>query len=295
MKIIAGLPAYNEQSNIATIITKLKEFTDGVIVCNDGSSDLTSQIAKQLGVIVVDHIKNLGYGSAIKSIFQRFLETDGDILVTIDADGQHHAEDIQKIVKPIIDNNADLVIGSRFTETNMTKIPRYRKFGISAITKITNISTKQKITDSQSGFRAYRREIILQTSLSETGMAVSTEILIKADRKNFRIAEVGITVDYPEDSSTHNPVSHGTSVFIKTLKFISIQHPLKFFGISAIVFLCIGIGFIIWTIQAYAQDGKIITNIALIGIGITIVGVVLIQTAVLLHSIISIMKERNSL
>lgn len=295
MKIIAGLPAYNEQSNIATIITKLKEFTDEVIVCNDGSSDLTSQIAKQLGVIVVDHIKNLGYGSAIKSIFQRFLETDGDILVTIDADGQHNAEDIQKIVKPIIDNNADLVIGSRFTETNMTKIPRYRKFGISAITKITNISTKQKITDSQSGFRAYRREIILQTSLSETGMAVSTEILIKADRKNFRIAEVGITVDYPEDSSTHNPVSHGTSVFIKTLKFTSIQHPLKFFGISAIVFLCIGIGFIIWTIQAYAQDGKIITNIALIGIGITIVGVVLIQTAVLLHSIISIMKERNSL
>lgn len=292
MKIIAGLPAYNVEGKIAPIITKLRDIVDGVIVCNDGSSDLTGQIAKELGVIVIDHTKNLGYGAAIKSIFQRFLETDGDILVTIDADGQHNVEDIKKIVKPILDDSADLVIGSRFTDTNVTKIPRYRKMGISAITKITNISTKQKITDSQSGFRAYKREVISQTSLSETGMAVSTEILIKADRKNFRITEVGIIVEYPEGSSTHNPISHGTSVFVKTLQFAAIQHPLKFFGIPGIFFLIFGLGFIIWTLQLYAESKQITTNVALLGLSSTIFGVLLLMTSILLYSVVVLLKER---
>ena len=292
MKIIVGLPAYNEEGKIATIIMKLKDIADGIIVCNDGSSDLTGQIAKELGVIVVDHTKNLGYGAAIKSIFQRFLETDGDVLVTIDADGQHQVEDIQNIVKPIMDDKADLVIGSRFTETNITNIPRYRKLGISAITKITNISTKQKITDSQSGFRAYKREIILQTSLTETGMAASTEILIKADRKNFRITEVGITVEYPEDSSTHNPISHGTSVFVKTLQFAAIQHPLKFFGVPGVFFLIFGLGFIIWTIQLYTESKQVITNVALIGLSSTIFGVLLLMTSILLYCVVVLIKER---
>jgi glycosyltransferase involved in cell wall biosynthesis len=292
LKIIAGLPAYNVEGKIAPIIAELRDIVDGVIVCNDGSSDLTGQIAKELGVIVIDHTKNLGYGAAIKSIFQRFLETDGDILVTIDADGQHNVEDIKKIVKPILDDSADLVIGSRFTDTNVTKIPRYRKMGISAITKITNISTKQKITDSQSGFRAYKREIISQTSLSETGMAVSTEILIKADRKNFRITEVGIIVEYPEGSSTHNPISHGTSVFVKTLQFAAIQHPLKFFGIPGIFFLIFGLGFIIWTLQLYAENKQITTNVALLGLSSTIFGVLLLMTSILLYSVVVLLKER---
>lgn len=292
MKIIAGLPAYNEENKIAAIITKLKDVVDGIIICNDGSSDLTSQIAKELGVVVIDHIKNLGYGAAIKSIFQRFLETDGDVLVTIDADGQHRVEDIQRVVKPILDNSADLVIGSRFTETNVTNIPKYRKLGISAITKVTNISTKQKITDSQSGFRAYKRDVIEQTSLSETGMAVSTEILIKADRKNFRISEVGITIDYPEGSSTHNPISHGTSVFVKTLQFAAIQHPLKFFGIPGVFFLIFGLSFVIWTLQIYSESKQVITNVALIGLSSTIFGVLLLMTSILLYSVVVLIKER---
>ena len=292
MKIIAGLPAYNEENKIAAIITKLKDVVNGIIICNDGSSDLTSQIAKELGVIVIDHTKNFGYGAAIKSIFQRFLETDGDILITIDADGQHRIEDIQKVVKPILDNSADLVIGSRFAETNAANIPKYRKLGISAITKVTNISTKQKITDSQSGFRAYKRDVIEQTSLSETGMAVSTEILIKADRKNFRISEVGITIDYPEGSSTHNPISHGTSVFVKTLQFAAIQHPLKFFGIPGVFFLIFGLSFVIWTLQIYSESKQVITNVALIGLSSTIFGVLLLMTSILLYSVVVLIKER---
>ena len=105
-----GIPAFNEEKNIATIITKLADITDTIIVCNDGSSDLTSDIAEKMGAFVINHEKNLGYGAAIRSIFLKAKELDGDILVTFDADGQHRIEDIEKVMKPIIDQEVDLVI-----------------------------------------------------------------------------------------------------------------------------------------------------------------------------------------
>ena len=101
MKIIIGIPAFNEEKNIASIITKLMNITDTIIVCNDGSSDLTSEIAEKMGALVINHKKNLGYGGAIRSIFLKAKELDGDILVTFDADGQHRIDDIKKVVEPI--------------------------------------------------------------------------------------------------------------------------------------------------------------------------------------------------
>ena len=89
MKIIVGIPAFNEEKNIASIITKLNKIADSVVVCDDGSTDLTSDIAKKMGAIMINHEKNLGYGGAIRSIFLKAKEIDGDILVTFDADGQH--------------------------------------------------------------------------------------------------------------------------------------------------------------------------------------------------------------
>lgn len=296
MKIVVGLPAYNEAKNIAAIIIQLKRITDKIIVCDDGSSDLTSDISKALGAEVITHQKNLGYGASIRSIFLKAKEMDSDILVTFDADGQHRIEDITRVIDPILNKQCDISIGSRFLSAESIKeIPEYRKLGIKMITSFTNASISEKITDSQSGFRAYSRKALAEINPSDYGMGISTEILIKANSKNLKIAEIPITVLYEGDTSTHNPVSHGASVLVSTIKYTSIEHPLKFYGISALVFLCIGVGFILWTVQAFAHDGKIITNIALIGIGTTIVGVVLIITGVLLYSLISVVRERNSL
>ena len=143
MKIIIGIPAFNEEKNIASIITKLMNITDTIIVCNDGSSDLTSEIAEKMGAVTINHKKNLGYGGAIRSIFLKAKELDGDILVTFDADGQHRIEDIEKVIKPIINQEADLVIGSRFLDSSEKEVPQYRKVGIKVITKITNASIKK--------------------------------------------------------------------------------------------------------------------------------------------------------
>ena len=137
MVTVIGIPAFNEEKNIASIIMKLKKVTDHIIVCNDGSTDMTEEISKKLDVVVINHSRNMGYGSAIRSIFLKAKELQTDILVTFDADGQHRVEDIQSVIQPIIDNKADIVIGSRFLE-NKSDIPEYRKFGIKVITKITN-------------------------------------------------------------------------------------------------------------------------------------------------------------
>ncbi|NDB33349.1 MAG: glycosyltransferase family 2 protein [Nitrososphaeria archaeon] len=293
MDIVIGIPAYNEEEKIASIILKLKKITDKIIVCNDGSSDMTGQIARSLGAIVIEHPKNIGYGAGIRSIFLKAKEIQADILVTFDADGQHRTEDIQAVIDPILGDKADIVIGSRFLEKN-EQMPEYRKLGIKVITKITNASMNDSLTDSQSGFRAYSKKVLNDIVPSDYGMGVSTEILIKASKKEFRIAEVPIVVSYEGKTSTHHPVSHGVSVILSTIKYTSIEHPLKFYGIPALVFLIVGLSFVLWTIQNYADDGKIITNIALIGVGTTVLGVILLIAAILLYSLINVVRESNT-
>ena len=291
MKITIGLPAYNEEKNIASVITKLKKITDSIIVCDDGSSDMTSEISKNLGAVVISHKKNMGYGAALRTIFQKSVELDSDILVTFDADGQHRIEDINKILQPLENNEADVVIGSRFLD-NESKIPNYRKIGIKVITKVTNASLKKKLTDSQSGFRAYNKQALTQISPSEMGMGISTEILIKASNKGLRIAEIPITILYHDDASTHNPVSHGTSVLVSTIKFTSIEHPLKFYGIPSIIFLIIGSAFTYSAVQYYVEIGRLNTNLTLIGAGAILIGLVLLISAILLYSLVSIVREK---
>ena len=292
LKITIGIPAYNEEKNIAAIIIKLKKITNSIIVCDDGSSDMTSEISKNLGAVVISHKKNMGYGAAINSIFQKSKEMNVDLLVTFDADGQHRVKDIEKVVEPIKNNVADLVIGSRFLDKK-SDIPNYRKIGIKVITQVTNASIKKKLTDSQSGFRAYNQQVLSQISPSELGMGISTEILIKASSKGLRISEVPIKVIYSGDTSTHNPVSQGTSVLISTIKFTSIEHPLKFYGIPSLIFLVVGLIFTNSAINFYIEVGRLNTNLTLVGAGTILIGVVLLITAILLYSLISVVREKR--
>ena len=290
MKIVIGIPAYNEEKNIAGLLIKLKKISQDIIVCNDGSNDLTGKIAEGLGAIVIEHEKNLGYGSAIKSIFLKAHEVNADVLVTFDADGQHRIEDINVILEPIKNNIADVVIGSRFLNNNQ-EIPEYRKIGIKAITKLTNVTGGTKITDSQSGFRAYNKRILDKIIPQESGMGISTEILIKTQKAGFKIMEVPIIILYEGDTSTHNPISHGSSVILSTLKYVAIDRPLVFYGIPGIIFLLVGLAFGVWAIQIYSEEGQLITNIALIGVSGAIMGTILIQTATILYSIVSVVKH----
>ena len=281
------------KKNIASIITKLMNITDTIIVCNDGSSDLTSEIAEKMGALVINHKKNLGYGGAIRSIFLKAKELEGDVLVTFDADGQHRIEDIENVTTPIINQEADLVIGSRFLDDSEKEVPQYRKVGIKLITKITNASIKEKLTDSQSGFRAYSKKVVDELNPSELGMGISTEILIKASSKNFKILEVPIKILYSGDTSTHNPISHGSSVILSTIKYTSIEHPLKFYGIPSIIFFIVGISFTYLSAQYYAEIGRLNTNLTIVAAGTILIAIVLLLTSILLYTLVSVVREKN--
>lgn len=291
MKVLVGLPAYDEAKNIASIILSIQKLGYDVFVCDDFSNDMTSEISKKLGAIVFRHNSNQGYGGAIQTIFSKARELDVDVLVTIDADGQHDPSDIPKIIEPLIHSSADLVIGSRFLD-NETKMPKYRKVGIEALTKLANSVNDLDVTDSQSGFRAYGKNAIKEITPTEDSMGVSSEILIKAANKKLKISEIPIVVSYDGDTSTHNPASHGLSVVGTTIKLISIKHPLLFYGLPGIILIGLGVFFAILTLSSFSENRTIITNQALLSIGSFIIGVVFLVTSIILFSIISVIKEK---
>jgi glycosyltransferase involved in cell wall biosynthesis len=292
LKVIIGIPAFNEEKNIGAIVAKLKQKYEHVLICDDGSSDMTSTIASSLGAIVIKHEKNSGYGAAIKTIFHEARKIDGDVLVTFDADGQHQISEIDSVLNPISKNTADIVIGSRFLG-NTKDLPKYRKIGIKTITGLTNILTGSKLTDSQSGFRAYSMKVFKEISPTESGMGISTEILIKASRKELRITEIPITISYKNNTHSQEPISHGTSVILSTIKHVAIERPLLYYGVTGMCFLILGLIFGAWTMQIYSEERVVMTNLALMGIGGVILGTVLLISATILYSIVSVVRENR--
>ena len=123
---IACIPAFNEEGRIASVIVRARRRVDAVVVCDDGSGDLTGEIAEGLGAVVVRHGRNLGKGAALRSAFLRARELGADVVVMLDADGQHDPEEIPGLVEPILKGAADMVVGSRYAEGSKTDAPLYR-------------------------------------------------------------------------------------------------------------------------------------------------------------------------
>lgn len=280
------IPAFNEARNISSVIAAAKKYGQ-VIVYDDGSSDDTAYVAEGAGAIVIRGATNKGYGMAIRSLLEAARDRNPDVMVTIDADGQHDPEQIPAVIEPILHGECDIVIGSRFlTEEDRRRVPSYRSFGIKTITKVVQMASYNELTDAQSGFRAYSRKALSRIQVNDEGMAVSTEILISARQSDLRIKEVPVTIRYDvEDASTHNPVSHGTSVLLNVIGFISIKHPLKFYGLSGLAIFAIGIAFAAWTLDIRAASGIWSTNTILISVGATAIGIALLLCGMVLYSI----------
>jgi glycosyltransferase involved in cell wall biosynthesis len=154
-------------------------------------------------------------------------------MITIDGDNQHLPEEIETLAAPILRGEADLVIGSRLLQPGQqTNMPRYRKLGIRIITWLFNVGSRAKVHDAQSGFRAYRGEILDAITLTDRGMGVSVEVLIKAREMGFSIREVPVSCRYDDQSSTLNPLRHGLGVAVAVVKF-RVLSMLSRHGISA--------------------------------------------------------------
>jgi glycosyltransferase involved in cell wall biosynthesis len=290
-KIVACIPAFNEEDHIARVIIGVQQYVDAVIVCDDGSRDMTSAIAERLGAKVVRHERNLGYGEAISALFENAIREKADVMVTIDGDGQHDPSDIPRLVAPIVAGEADLVIGSRSLDSSDSDTPSYRKLGVKVITGTTNAMSKQEISDSQSGFRAYSARALSLIAPSEMGMGASVEILVKATEKGLSIAEVPIRIRY-EEKAARNPVYHGTDVVLSLVKHLSIRHPLLFYGIPGFILLVVGLGFGLYTLDVFTSSNYIPAGPALAAVAGLMVGLVLMTTSVILWVMVTVVKGR---
>jgi glycosyltransferase involved in cell wall biosynthesis len=295
-KIIVCMPAYNEEKNIASIVKRARDYADEVIVCDDGSSDNTSSLAKQEGAIVINHTKNSGYGKTIRTLFQSALERSGEIIVTIDSDGQHDPEQIPTVIEPMLKSGFDIVIGSRFIENkDNLKVPLYRSFGIKTITKFTKQASFSNLTDAQSGFRGYTRHALEALNLNEDGMQISTEILLNAKSKKLSITEVPITISYDVDkSSTHNFLSHGIGVLFSVIQFISLRHPLIFYGIPGVALLIVSGYFAYNALELFSTTRFISINLLLLSITASIIGIILLTTGSILFTISVMLTKGKS-
>lgn len=217
-KIIAVIPCFNEKDFIGDIVTRARIYADKVIVIDDGSTDNTSEVAKAAGAEVIRHEKRQGAGAATRSAFEAAKKCDADVLVTLDGDGQHNPDEIPRVLAPVLNNEADLVIGSRFFQQNSKKVPKYRKFGIDIITWLYNLGSKKRVSDSQSCFRAYSRESLEAVTITENGFSFSVEVLIQARKKGFVITEVPASCVYHSQGSTTNPLTHGLGVAWNVVK-----------------------------------------------------------------------------
>jgi glycosyltransferase involved in cell wall biosynthesis len=211
MKTVAIIPAYNEETTLADVLQRTRDFVDEIIVVNDGSKDRTGEIARAHNVTVVEHVINRGLGAAIGTGFATALKRGADLAITLDADGQHDPDEIKKFIEAA-DKGADVVIGSRMlTRKGM---PWYRQVANVLGNLVTFVLFGAWVTDSQSGFRAFNRHALQQIQIKTNRMEVSSELIAEAKRHKLKLVEVPIKAIYTDYS-----LSKGQSFFvgIKTL------------------------------------------------------------------------------
>ena len=283
-RIIAGMPAYNEGKYIGSLVLQAQQYGDTVVVVDDGSADHTARIAELAGATVVRHGENRGYGSAIQSILAEAKKRNADILVILDADSQHNPDDIPSLIKAVSEGS-DVVIGSR--EMQKRAIATYRRLGQKVLSRLTYIASREKLSDTESGFRAYSRKAITTLELKEKGMAVSSEIISEAAAKGLKVTEVPISVIYTKDGSTLNPVRHGFGVMNRIMVMISERRPLLFFGLFGSILLVFGLVAAVWVAWAfYFGSGVLATGTALISILFITAGLLSIFTGVILNVLV---------
>lgn len=286
--IVACIPAYNEERELGPVIIRTSKFVDKIIVCDDGSTDLTSEVARRLGCDLIVHKNRLGKGAALKDLFAKALEIKSDIIVTLDGDGQHDPRDISTVIDPILKGEVDMVNGSRFLSKSKI-VPHHRIIGNSVFTSFTRLLSMESfkdLTDSQSGFRAYSRKVLENVKIKEEGMGIDSEILISASESDFTVIEVPISVYYKGDEgSTLGLAHHSLEIMRSLLRMASEQKPMLYFGIPGLFMILLGVITSFRVLRIFIDTTAIAVGSAIISIGLIIVGFLAMVTAVVLRVI----------
>jgi len=218
VNIYVVVPAYNEENTISDVITNLKNNNyKNIIVIDDGSTDSTYKIAKENKTIVIKHPINLGAGAAVKTGTDYALSIGADIIIIFDADGQHMAKDINNLIKPIINKEVDVTLGSRFLDKK-SNVPWLKKIFLKGGTLLLFLMYGIMLTDTHNGFRALSRSAAEKIHIRSRGMEHASEILEEIKIKKIRYKEIPVTIKYSTYSiSKGQRISNSLNIFFKML------------------------------------------------------------------------------
>lgn len=306
MKLVVMIPAYNEEKTIGKVIglipRKIKNVDEiKILVINDNSTDNTAKIAKTAGAdLVINRKVNEGLGRTFKAGMDHALKLGADIIVNIDGDGQFNPQDIPELIKPILDQEVEMVTASRFINPELTKnMPAFKRWGNQRFTHLVSHITGQKFTDTQCGFRAYSREAALRLNIKGK-FTYTQEVFIDLVEKGMKIKEIPLKVKYFEkrnSSISGNLKKYG----FKSLSIIGRTtrdtQPLSFFGLPGLVLFVLGVlgggfSFVYWM---FSQMTTPVRTVLSVSIFLTIAGLSLLILALLADMIKSVRTDQEEI
>lgn len=304
MKLIIYMPALNEEENIHQVIAHLPSEISKIdeieyLVVDDGSTDQTAVFARAAGTHVVSHGKNRGVGAAFQTAVQYALENSTDILVGIDADGQFDPNEIPILIDPILNRQADMVVGNRFVQGKPESMLGLKYWGNQQVAKLVSAICRQKFQDVSCGFRAYNREALLRLNIF-ADFTYTHETILSLIYQGLRVHEQPIHVKYdPErksriaDSVLHYAIQASKIIFRIMLDY----RPIQVFGALGSISLCIGIGFELFLFGYYFIMGSFspYKSTGFIGLGFIIFGILILIIALIADMLNRMRKNQDRL
>ncbi len=276
------IPAHNEERFIGSVVLTALNYSRRVIVVDDGSTDRTADIARAAGAEVIRIERQSGKGQALNAGFRYMRQINAPVVVTIDGDAQHDPQEIPLVAKPILEGQADMVIGSRFLSVH-NRIPWWRKIGQSVLTWTTNTLSGARVTDSQSGYRAFSAKALEVLMFRTSGLSVESEMQFLIDDYGLNIVEVPVHVQYL-DGNKRNPVGHGLQIIDAIMSMVARRHPLLLLALPGVILIAVG-SFLGFDTLSRIQTSGLPLILLLATIATTVSGILLLLTGTILHSL----------
>jgi glycosyltransferase involved in cell wall biosynthesis len=262
-----------------------------VIVVDDGSSDQTRKVAELAGAEVLALEKNGGKAQAVFAGLDKARSEGCTAAVIIDGDGQHQTRDIPQVMSPVLNGKADLVIGSRFLSQN-NDVPIYRRLGQKTLDVFTGFGCGQRVTDSQSGFRAFSLKALDNMDFKSNGYGIESDMIAHFAKRGLAICEVPISVRYDvPHKHKKNPLSHGFSVLGSIINLISYRRPLLAFGVPGAVLFIIGLVTSSLAFTDYYSTTKFPFTLSMLSVSLLILGMLFVIAGLILNALVGIFEK----
>ncbi|MDO9035055.1 MAG: glycosyltransferase family 2 protein [Methanoregula sp.] len=291
--VIVVIPAYNEELAIGSVVLKVCRIVDHVIVVDDGSKDNTAEVARLAGAEVIRIDENQGKAHALLLGLKRAREFGCRVAVTFDGDGQHKSQDIFNVINPVLEGNADLVIGSRFL-TKSNGVPSHRRIGQKTLDIFTKIGSRQDCTDSQSGFRALSSKALENLDFTSYGYGIESDMITHFAERGLILAEVPITVRYEvPQGHKKNFLAHGLGVLAGIINLISYRRPLLAYGNPGCIQHRCGVILGLFSFTEYFITSRYSLTISLMSATLLGLGLLLMIAGLILNALVIIMAKKE--